>query len=342
MFSKIITFVVKYVPLTLLIAIFVAAQLLIVPEISNQTIVIILNALLMVPISYLIIFGKKYKYRDILALVSIYSTCIVAVLFALLFFINPHTADWLAVEDFIVEYATAIASLIGALVLLVLSFPMLKNKEVLQGIFAIILSLGFFIVAMEEISWGQRLFGIESNEYFAENNMQGEINLHNFDTNLTMLLFWIITFTFFVLLPLFKERTLKVLKKIKLESLGLFIPGRWLTLIYAIALGFTINLYLANIIMMVFTLMTLIYYLVALPDDLKKLKIPIVTTLLTVFVSLVLIHLVNYETLGVRSSATGEYKEFIICVAIMMYSIDVSFRYKSVPLKKPQHLKQDK
>ena len=41
--------------------------------------------------------------------------------------------------------------------------------------------LGFLFLfgAMEEISWGQRVFGIESPEWFLKHNKQGEINVHN-------------------------------------------------------------------------------------------------------------------------------------------------------------------
>lgn len=35
------------------------------------------------------------------------------------------------------------------------------------------------VVAMEEISWGQRLFGYQPPRYFLENNFQQELNLHN-------------------------------------------------------------------------------------------------------------------------------------------------------------------
>jgi hypothetical protein len=37
----------------------------------------------------------------------------------------------------------------------------------------------FFFVAMEEISWGQRVFGIESPEWFLKHNRQFETNVHN-------------------------------------------------------------------------------------------------------------------------------------------------------------------
>jgi len=43
------------------------------------------------------------------------------------------------------------------------------------------LFLGFLFLfgAMEEISWGQRVFGIESPEWFLKHNAQGETNIHN-------------------------------------------------------------------------------------------------------------------------------------------------------------------
>jgi hypothetical protein len=40
-------------------------------------------------------------------------------------------------------------------------------------------ALGMFVAAGEEISWGQRIFGIETPESIREDNVQGELNLHN-------------------------------------------------------------------------------------------------------------------------------------------------------------------
>ena len=39
--------------------------------------------------------------------------------------------------------------------------------------------IGLFFGAGEEISWGQRIFHIESSKFFNENNSQKETNLHN-------------------------------------------------------------------------------------------------------------------------------------------------------------------
>ncbi|RME37150.1 MAG: tetratricopeptide repeat protein [Planctomycetota bacterium] len=48
--------------------------------------------------------------------------------------------------------------------------------------FFALIALSCFYVAMEEISWGQRIFGFSSPFFFKANNLQGETNLHNFLT----------------------------------------------------------------------------------------------------------------------------------------------------------------
>jgi len=45
---------------------------------------------------------------------------------------------------------------------------------------------------MEEISWGQRVFGIETPQWFLKHNKQGEINVHNlvmYGVNINKLVF---------------------------------------------------------------------------------------------------------------------------------------------------------
>lgn len=44
-----------------------------------------------------------------------------------------------------------------------------------------LLGLGLFLVAMEEIAWGQTFLRFESPAFFAENNRQGETTLHNLE-----------------------------------------------------------------------------------------------------------------------------------------------------------------
>lgn len=62
-----------------------------------------------------------------------------------------------------------------------LSFRMAMRRGPYRWFFSL-LALSCFYAAMEEISWGQRIFGFSSPAYFKENNLQGEMNLHNFLT----------------------------------------------------------------------------------------------------------------------------------------------------------------
>ena len=75
-------------------------------------------------------------------------------------------------EDGFFENLTAILSFISCLIFFICG---------LRGFrFAFFLSVGWFLFAMEEISWGQRIFNLQVSPYFYENNYQQEINLHNF------------------------------------------------------------------------------------------------------------------------------------------------------------------
>ena len=58
--------------------------------------------------------------------------------------------------------------------------PKLKIKPLtFQAIFLLLFSILSIFVAIEEISWGQRIFGIESNNFFLKYNVQKETNIHN-------------------------------------------------------------------------------------------------------------------------------------------------------------------
>lgn len=57
----------------------------------------------------------------------------------------------------------------------------LVHDSKLGKLWFFILTLGSFFIAMEEISWGQRLFVFSTPQYFVGNNFQGEMTFHNID-----------------------------------------------------------------------------------------------------------------------------------------------------------------
>ncbi|TYR37590.1 hypothetical protein FXV77_06220 [Sphingobacterium phlebotomi] len=84
-----------------------------------------------------------------------------------------------AVEDGFVENWT-IVPLLGAVgYSLYLFFTVSRDKTWHFRSVLVLIAVFSLFVAGEEISWGQRLFNVESPEFFKDNNAQGETNLHN-------------------------------------------------------------------------------------------------------------------------------------------------------------------
>ena len=97
-----------------------------------------------------------------------------------------------AAEDGVIEYSTAILLFCSSVLLIVRFINLKSGKEIFWKMGILISAILFFFAAGEEISWGQRLFNISSGEFFEENNLQKETNLHNLtvgEVNLNKLIF---------------------------------------------------------------------------------------------------------------------------------------------------------
>lgn len=84
-------------------------------------------------------------------------------------------------EDGWVEYLTTLFLILGAIMLGINAVKAAKKRDIKPFIFFSLSMLVFIFGAGEEISWGQRLLGVETGDYFMENNYQGETNLHNLE-----------------------------------------------------------------------------------------------------------------------------------------------------------------
>jgi hypothetical protein len=90
-----------------------------------------------------------------------------------------HTAyTGLVSEDSVVEYATALAYLAAGGVAALVARGLSRRRERLLGALWAGLSFALVVVSLEEISWGQRLFDVETPAPLHD-NVQGEMNLHN-------------------------------------------------------------------------------------------------------------------------------------------------------------------
>ena len=82
-------------------------------------------------------------------------------------------------EDGFAEYGTAFLLFCSSLLLFSRFFKLFKSKKTFWKVGIFLMASVFLFGAGEEISWGQRIFNVESSAYFLENNAQGETNLHN-------------------------------------------------------------------------------------------------------------------------------------------------------------------
>jgi hypothetical protein len=107
-----------------------------------------------------------------------------------LIFLPEESFLWLAKEDGILEWTGTLFFLATAVLLFVLFFRnnSFANKEDAnfyntygKRIWFLLLGLLFVFLFGEEISWGQRIFDLETLERFSDINMQHENNFHNLD-----------------------------------------------------------------------------------------------------------------------------------------------------------------
>ncbi len=127
---------------------------------------------------------------------------------------NDFYTSIIITEDGIVEWLTVVGLALTSLACLRRVFNLKGEKPKLFLFMTLLLGLVFFFGAGEEISWGQRIFHIQSSEFFLQNNAQGETNLHNlvvdgkkvnkivFGVGLQLVLLIYL----FVLVPLYKRR----------------------------------------------------------------------------------------------------------------------------------------
>ncbi|MCA9385649.1 hypothetical protein KC717_03300 [Candidatus Dojkabacteria bacterium] len=82
----------------------------------------------------------------------------------------------LGIEDGILEYSQALFYVLAGIFAFVNS--RLETKKY-SAWFFLLITVGAFFIALEELSWGQRILNFETGEFFATNNFQSEVNIHN-------------------------------------------------------------------------------------------------------------------------------------------------------------------
>jgi hypothetical protein len=95
------------------------------------------------------------------------------------YFFSPAFYKKLIIEDGPLEYATAVIYFIAFIWGLGLARRLKRKGDTGWAVFYLVVSLAFLLITLEEISWGQRIFRVDTPEFVRERNLQGEIGVHN-------------------------------------------------------------------------------------------------------------------------------------------------------------------
>ncbi len=153
---------------------------------------------------------------------------------SLLYFFNQKWFGFLIKEDGVLENLTALILLVSSVLLLLRFVRVRTDKNMLWKAFNILMIVGLFFGFGEEISWGQRIFEIETGDFFSQNNTQNETNLHNLKINgvkinriISVSFSSIFGVYYFFLLGLYKR--IPSLKRL-VQKIGIPVPTRYQSL----------------------------------------------------------------------------------------------------------------
>ena len=255
---------------------------------------------------------------------SILFVVFISVIILFLFIFEPVTFNELSKEDNIVEWGSVLF-LFGSCFITILSFfnynHELKSSKTTRLSF-VLLSLVFFIMAMEEVSWFQRVMEIETPKLF-EGNKQHEMNLHNYASSYVENLYYFGTFVFLVVLPFMRTLFPFISNN---NYLKIFVARPFICIIGSIAFAYNFDMW--NII---FTQITFFGSLVILCafyifSIVKNEKYLILFTIILIITSQLsfLVYGENFDRLW----EITEYKELLIPLALFIYSWDLFFHIK--------------
>lgn len=118
-------------------------------------------------------FEKYYKDLIFLGVLIFFAIGLIVWMFSF------ETFRVLSQEDGVIENLQYMTLLLASLWSMIIAARFYKRKNVIACVLFFLTALALFFVAGEEISWGQRLFHLQTPEAIYKNNTQGELIVHN-------------------------------------------------------------------------------------------------------------------------------------------------------------------
>lgn len=162
-------------------------------------------------------------------IVFVIFTCLVKYLY-------PNWYRLLVQEDSIIEWLTFICYFTAFIVSFRISITYYRSNSTLFCLMYMLLAMGLFFIAMEEISWGQRIFNVSEFEFFLKYNNQKEMNLHNIKG--------VPVHTLYIIVGLYGAFSRFIIpKKVKIKyssTVNLFVPDYYLFFYFFVVCSFYI------------------------------------------------------------------------------------------------------
>ena len=171
-------------------------------------------------------------------------------------------AEWLFIEDGPTEYATAFGFLCAAILLSISAFRARSKREdspLWYFCFLSFLSVVLALVALEEISWGQRIFNLETPDVIAEINLQNELNFHNIFTSDFIAIYLLSATLLFAVAILSCWSAIQNPRQKIFSELSRFFPDGSLIFLFALLLIFSPHPNLYELVESLATLVVLLY-----------------------------------------------------------------------------------
>ena len=253
---------------------------------------------------------------------------VLALIFPSLHWHDPELFSMIGREDGPIENGSALLVLAASMVTFTAAWFLWKRRTgMMQQVFlAASMALIFFVIGMEEISWGQRIIGFDSPSPFLESD-QPETNLHNIATDMFELWYYSLATVFLIVLPFVHDRT-TLLDRI--PFVGPLVPSLTVAFMSAPVAAYNYDNWNRPSIQILFylTLFILVYYLLLRFRQGKRFASQVYFLLMPLAIVAIQAKFLQGGDF-LRYWDVTEYKEFFIPLGFFIYSIDLVLKAKT-------------
>ena len=238
-----------------------------------------------------------------------------------LFLYSPREFTLQAREDMPVEHLSAILAILAGLIFLGVTRNLLKNRQAYSLLYpagTLALALILFLLALEEISWFQRILDIETLDIM-EGSLRDENNLHNFATDLVENIYYSAAFILLILIPFIADR---MARTPRWRIFHFFAPGKFILLVSVPLMAFTYDMWNVIFVQWAFFVTAAILLL----EIYRAIRAGRPSRLYLAMLGFLLLAQGIFLLMGDRFLRTWdvtEYKELFIPIALLFYAWEV-------------------